>query len=125
MDQDQAQAFGHHLRSLREAAGVSVRGLAERLDIDKTKLIRMEQGKIASPRADLLGRIADELKIPASDLMAMAGYPTPRALPNLRPYMRAKYRDLPPEALDDIEAYITKLQAEHGASWPVNGEDET
>lgn len=124
MDENQAHAFGHHLRTAREAAGVSVRGLAERLGIDKTKLVRMEQGKVASPRADLLGRIADELKLPVADLFAMAGYPTPRALPNLRPYMRAKYRDLPTEALDEIEAFITKLQAEHGASGPVNGEDE-
>ena len=59
MDQDQAQAFGEHLRATREVAGVTVRGLAERLGIDETKLIRMEQGTIASPRADLLGRIAD------------------------------------------------------------------
>jgi len=124
MDETQARAFGEHLRTTREAAGVTVRGLAERLGMDKTKIIRLEQGKVASPRADLLGRIAEELHIPVADLLTMAGYPTSRALPNLRPYMRAKYRDLPPEALDEIEAFITKLQEQHGASGPVNGEDE-
>lgn len=125
MDEQQSLEIGAYIRARREDASLSTRELASRVGVDMAQIVRLEQGKVASPRADLLGRIADELKIPASDLMTMAGYPTPRALPNLRPYMRAKYRDLPPEALDDIEAYITKLQAEHGASGPVNGEDET
>jgi transcriptional regulator with XRE-family HTH domain len=125
MDEQQSREIGAYIRARREDASLSTRELASRVGVDMAQIVRLEQGKVASPRADLLGRIADELKIPASDLMTMAGYPTSRALPNLRPYMRAKYRDLPPEALDDIEAYITKLQAEHGTSGPVNGEDET
>ena len=125
MDEQQSREIGAYIRARREDASLSIRELASRVGVDMAQIVRLEQGKVASPRADLLGRIADELKIPANDLMTMAGYPTSRALPNLRPYMRAKYRDLPPEALDDIEAYITKLQAEHGASGPVNGEDET
>jgi transcriptional regulator with XRE-family HTH domain len=85
MDEQQSLEIGAYIRARREDASLSTRELASRVGVDMAQIVRLEQGKVASPRADLLGRIADELKIPASDLMTMAGYPTPRALPNLRP----------------------------------------
>lgn len=123
MDETQAKELGNYIRSAREAAGVSVRRLATIGDCDQAQIIRLEQGKVSSPKADLLGRIAEHLSLPIADVLTMAGYPTTHALPGLRPYMRAKFRDLPPEAVDEIEALIARLTQRSGRG-PVNGEDE-
>lgn len=123
MDETQAREFGTYLRTHREAAGISIRGLAAQVGIDQAQIIRMEQGTVASPRADVLGRIADVLDLPLADVLTLAGYPTTKKLPNLRPYMRAKYRDLPTEAVDEVEAFIEQLSRRHGHG-PAEGEDE-
>jgi transcriptional regulator with XRE-family HTH domain len=125
MDEQQAKELGSYLRSQREAAGVSIRSLAPEVGVDQAQIIRLEQGTVASPRADLLGRICDRLNLPLADVLTMAGYPTTKSLPTLRPYMRAKYRDLPPEALDEVEAFVAKLARKHGSPGPGAGEDET
>jgi hypothetical protein len=48
-------------------------------------------------------------------------------LPLPRPYLRAKYPDLPPEAVEQAERYLTRLMRQHGvvADGPAPGEDET
>lgn len=124
MDEDQAKELGRYLRRHREAAGLSFRQLAAAVDIDPAQLVRLERGGVAFPRADLLGRIASELRLPVADVLTLAGYPTSRQLPNLRPYMRAKYRNLPPEAVDEVEAFIEDLAKRHGGNGPASGEDE-
>ena len=123
MDDTQAAELGAHIRKNREAVGLSIRRLASLVGIDQAQIIRLEQGKVASPKADVLDRIAGEIRVPVADLLTMAGYPVTRSLPSLRPYMRAKYRDLPPEAINEVEDFVKRLQAEHG-SGPNAGEDE-
>jgi transcriptional regulator with XRE-family HTH domain len=125
MDETKAHEFGNYLQEQRQAAGVGVRELATAVGVNPTQIVRLEQGKVGSPKADVLGRIADVLRLPVADLLAMAGYPTSRTLPNLRPYMRAKYRDLPTEAVDEIEALVSQLRRRHGMTGPTDGEDET
>lgn len=126
MDNELAKELGTFIRTARNAQGLSTRELADAVGLkNMSQVVRLEQGQIASPKADLLGRIADVLHLPVADLMALAGYPTTTALPALRPYMRAKYKDLPPEAVDEVEAFITNLQHRHGLSnGPQHGEDE-
>ena len=124
MNDTRAKELGDYIRQARENAAVSIRGLAARVDINQAQIIRLEQGKVSSPKADLLGRIADELGVPVSDLLTMAGYPTSRELPALRPYMRSQYRELPPEAVDEVEALISSLTHKYGGSGPAPGEDE-
>jgi transcriptional regulator with XRE-family HTH domain len=124
MDDKQAKELGQYLRSHREAAAVSIRSLAAEIGIDQAQIIRLEQGTVAFPRADVLGRYAERVGLPVADVLTMAGYPTSRQLPNLRPYMRAKYRDLPPGAVDEVEAFIAELQQRHGHPGPSAGEDE-
>ena len=88
--------------------------------VDQAQILRLEAGLVASPKADVLGQIAELLAVPVADLYAMAGYPVPTKLPNLRPYMRAKFASLPTEAIADIEAVI----ARYSGPGPTNGEDE-
>lgn len=124
MDEKQAKELGAYLRKAREEAGISIRSLMARVGIDQAQIIRLEQGQVKSPRADVLGRIAEEIGLPVADVMTMAGYPTPRQLPNLRPYMRAKYRNLPLEAVDEVERFIEQLSKKHANTGPADGEDE-
>ncbi|GAB4078661.1 helix-turn-helix domain-containing protein [Nostocoides australiense] len=126
MNPDQAAELGKYLRKKREAYGISIRKLSHIVGVDQAQIIRLEQGKVASPKADLLDRIATEINVPVSDLMTLAGYPMARGLPGLRPYMRAKYKDLPPDAVEEVESFIARLQAKHGGRpGPTGGEDET
>lgn len=61
----------------------------------------------------------------AADVFALAGYTSPRQLPTLRPYLRAKYGELPEQAVRDVEAYLARLQQQYGTdSRPTDGEDE-
>jgi transcriptional regulator with XRE-family HTH domain len=124
MDERQATELGKYLRTWREAAGMNIRTLAAAVGVDIATVSRLEQGLFSHPRADVLGRIATALKIPVADVLALAGYPTTKDLPGLRPYMRAKYRDLPPDAVDEVERFIEGLTKKHRLSEPTDGEDE-
>jgi len=124
VDEQHAKELGSYLRRHREAVGLTARALAAEVGTEHTKIIRIEAGRFVYPKADLLGRIAETLKIPTEDVLTMAGYPTGKKLPNLRPYMRAKYRDLPTEAVDEVEAFVAELQRKHARPGPRDGEDE-
>jgi transcriptional regulator with XRE-family HTH domain len=39
------EKFGAHLKQIREAKGLSLRGLSSRCDLDSSKISRMENGK--------------------------------------------------------------------------------
>lgn len=126
MDPEQAQELGRQLRERREELGLSIRQLAARCGLNDVTVLRLERGEKGAPRADTLARIASELGLGASDLFILADYVTPADLPTLAPYLRTKYRDLPPGAVDDIEAYAARLADRHGVSLegPALGEDE-
>lgn len=124
MNNRQSNELGVYLRQQREAKGVSTRQLASEVGVDMAQIIRLEQGSVASPRADVLGRVAECLDVPVADVLTLAGYPTTKALPSLRPYMRATYRELPPEAVDEIEAFIKEIARQHVAEGPSGDEDE-
>lgn len=57
----------------------------------------------------------------------MADYVMPYDLPNFAPYLRAKYGDLPDEAVDAVDAYFTRVATDHGMNpyGPSPGEDES
>jgi len=121
-----AKQLGRYLRREREAHGLSARDLARRSGVPDSTIIRIEQGLIASPRPDKLSKIARALGLSLAEVYARADYTVPADLPTLRPYLRAKYRDLPPEAIEQIEQYAERLARRHGVnlSGPAPGEDE-
>src|SRR5689334_20639385 len=90
MDEKQARELGQYLKQHRESAGYSVRALAAEVGVDQAQILRLEAGQVASPKADVLGQIADLVNVPLADVYALAGYPTTRKLPNLVPYLRTK-----------------------------------
>lgn len=116
------------LRERRESLSWSANEVARRVGISNTTYWRIEDGQIASPKAETLQAIGEVLGISAGDLFASAGWLPEKELPTLRPYLRMKY-DLPPEAMREIEAQFDEIAKKHGISFdetsgPLNGEDE-
>jgi transcriptional regulator with XRE-family HTH domain len=117
------------LAKKRAASGLSIGEVARRAGVDIGTVSRIESGRIANPKPETLQAIGEVLGIPASDLFATAGWVPSRELPSIRPYLRTKYRQLPPEAMEEIEAHFEAVAREHGVSFdpnngPLNGEDE-
>ncbi|MCW2783993.1 MAG: putative transcriptional regulator [Marmoricola sp.] len=125
MDDTQAKDLGDYLRARRQELGLSTRALAAAVDVNMAQIVRLEAGQVSSPRAEVLGQIAKTLGVPVADLYVLAGYPTPRGLPNIRPYLRTKYDgQLSAEARNEIEAIIQRDLGIQDTSGPRNGEDE-
>ncbi|WP_068182393.1 helix-turn-helix domain-containing protein [Mycobacterium sp. UM_CSW] len=117
------------ITSKRVAAGLSTSEVARRAHVDKATVSRIEHGQILSPKAKSLQAIGHVLGIPASELFAIAPWVTPQELPTIRPYLRTKYRELPPAAVQEIETYFNDVARKHGISFdpndgPLDGEDE-
>ena len=117
------------LGSKRAEAGLSTAEVARRAGVDVGTVWRIEQGQIANPRPESLQAIGEVLGIPASDLFAVAGWVPSKELPTIHPYLRTKYRELPADAMEEIEAHFAAVAKRHGISFnqnegPINGEDE-
>lgn len=95
--------FAQTLRAARLRAGLTVRDLAEATGLTSSTISRLENGQIASPRPEKLVRLASVLNLSIDDLYAGAGYLAPHGLPELKPYLRAKYglTGRPAEQLDE------------------------
>jgi transcriptional regulator with XRE-family HTH domain len=122
----QAKKLGRQLRKRREQLGLSLRQLAERAETTDTTIIRIEQGAYAAPAPDKLARIAEALDLSLADVFALADYAVPDDLPSFQPYLRTKYRDMPREAVDDLNKAFTRIVRKHGydPEGPQRGEDE-
>ena len=127
LDEEQAAKLGNHLTHAREAVGMTKMGLGEQVGLADSTIYRIEQGQIAEPRPDKLKRICEALGLSTADVFAMAGYSAPTDLPNLQPYLRTKYKDLPPDAMEEILKHASKVAKRHGISMtgPAPGEDES
>ncbi|WP_305779070.1 helix-turn-helix domain-containing protein [Nocardia nova] len=120
--------LGRLLQLRREALGLSVREAARRADVDKGTVSRIEQGQIPNPRPENIKVIANVLRVPVSDLFAVAGWMPKGELPTLRPYLRTKY-NLTAEEMKDIERDFARIARGKGISFneydgPIDGEDE-
>lgn len=90
----------NHLRNARCSAKLSQKKLADAAGIDQAQISRMENGEMWASNSTL-GRIADELGIPVTDLLDIEGLTddpggrTPDSAPAIR-----KNRRLPPGLRD-------------------------
>ena len=126
MNHGQAKRLGEWLRERRHEAGIGTTELAKRIGINDATITRIEQGAIASPDPHKLRLISQELDLNLADVYAMAGYAAPTDLPSFQPYLRRKYRNLPDEAIDDLEEAFDRIIRRHGydPGGPRSGEDE-
>src|SRR5579859_528702 len=89
---DAPSTLGEYLRQAREQAGISQRQLASRVGVHNSYLARLESGENDNPSPELLQRFAEVLEVSSTDLLAFIGVKPPEGLPELAPYLRAKYR---------------------------------
>lgn len=127
VEHEQAVQLGRLVRSRRQELGLTIRQLAEQTDMNFATVARIEQGRFAAPAPDKLSRIAEALGLSLADVFALAEYAVPGDLPSFQPYLRSKYRDLPPEAVDDLNKAFARIVRKHGydPDGPQDGEDET
>jgi transcriptional regulator with XRE-family HTH domain len=120
----QAQTLARLLRERRAELGYSIRQVAGRADINLATIVRLERGEILTPQPDTLKALATALDLSVTDLFALAEWLPERELPNFRPYLRAKYKELPEEAVAEMETFFERLAKKHGMQGPADGEDE-
>lgn len=120
--------LGDFLTTAREALGISARELARRSGIHFSNVRRIELGEVSVPNPDTLRQLADALGLDLADLFAIAGYSQPQNLPAFTPYLRSKYRDLPPDAQDELAKAFEHITDKYGydpsTNGPRAGEDE-
>ena len=103
MNTDQTVQLIGLLSKKRAESGLSVNEVARRAKLPVSVVWKIEQGMIATPKAESLLAIGKVLGIPAIDLFAIVGWLPSDQLPSMGPYLRAKYRQLPAEALQELE----------------------
>jgi transcriptional regulator with XRE-family HTH domain len=111
------------LQRARQRAGLTAREVARRAGVDVGTVTRIELGQIARPTPDSVTAIGAVLGVSAADLFAAADWLPREELPTLRPYLRAKYRELPDEAVAEVEALLNRYTERYGGG-PADGEDE-
>jgi transcriptional regulator with XRE-family HTH domain len=121
-----AQRLGQFIHETRIKKQLSGRKLAELSGVANNTIWRLERGEITQPRPEVLISIGRTLSIPVADLYALANYPSPHALPSFVPYLRARYQELTPEQVAQLEGYFRALaeQSNICLEGPAPGEDE-
>lgn len=124
MNHEDMLRLGDYLRQHRQAQGWTTRRLAAAIGVDMAQIVRLEQGRVQSPHATSLAAIAEHLELPLADVFGLAGIAVPSELPSFRPYLRAKYRELPPDAVAELELRFQEIADKYGTDGPHDGEDE-
>lgn len=97
---NEADSLGAYLHTARTRAGLSLRQLATRAEVNYGYLARIENGERAKPAPDVLQRLADALAIDSAELFAFFGVKPGATLPPPRIYFRDKF------GVDEAEADI-------------------
>jgi transcriptional regulator with XRE-family HTH domain len=126
----QAHQLGDILRHRREYLGMSMRQVSATAGVNVATMSVLEAGTNLSPLPDTLKDVARALGLPLRDLYVIADWLEPDDLPPLKPYLRAKYRDLDEQSIDDLERYAEQLahkqhelhsRGNHGQHHHANG----
>lgn len=101
-----AASLAETIRRHRERAGFSQQGLAKEIGVPASTIFRLERAEVEAPDPDKLERIATALEIEPEELFAK--YPAPEKLPDMAPYLRAKY-GMSAEAVAEAEQFFSSL----------------
>lgn len=105
--------LGRLLSNARQEAGLTMRQLAERADVQLTVLHRLSNDEVQDPKPAQLIRLAEALELNAAELFLLAGVPVPTELPSVEALLRSEY-DLPQAALEearrDIDAIVARYK---------------
>lgn len=120
------QRLGEFVQKTRTEKQFSYQQLADLTGLARNTIWKIEHGKIAQPRPEVLNSLGRALSIPAVDLFTLANYPAPDALPSFGAYLRARYQDLGPAQVAQLEGYFAAIAKQSNLSLdgPEPGEDE-
>lgn len=110
----QSKKLGALVHNARSAKGVSLRTLADGVGVNFSLISYIEAGRVHRPEVRTLQRLSRALDIPLDQLYSLAGYNRPEGLPELRDYLKLKYR-LSERAIDEIENRFEQVQHGEGA----------
>jgi transcriptional regulator with XRE-family HTH domain len=123
----QVRTVGSVIRQRRQELGLTTRQLAELTGVAHSSIGRIETGAFAQPSIDKLRRIAGALQLDPARLLSLGGMEPPADLLPPLPYLRTKFRDLSPEAMDALSRDVIHVLRRHGidpGDGPAPGEDE-
>jgi transcriptional regulator with XRE-family HTH domain len=104
MTRPEETTLATRLRGLRELRGLSLRGTADPAGISAAYLQKLERGGVQSPSPHALHALAEVLRAPYADLMALAGYVVPEAPEGPRgPMLIAGERSAEPLEVDEAQ----------------------
>jgi transcriptional regulator with XRE-family HTH domain len=106
MSPKNAASLARAVRRHREAAGLSQSALAKAIGVPASTIMRLERGDVEAPDPDKLQRIAASVEIEPEKLFAV--YPAPDRLPDVAPYLRAKF-GMSAEAVAEAEQFFADL----------------
>ena len=69
----EAQEFGVRIRQLRKEAGMTLRELAAKVNIDFTYLSKIESGTVPPPSEKVISRLSKALNVGKDELLILAG----------------------------------------------------
>lgn len=116
MDEPSSRTLGATLRERRRSLDFSTKTLGEAVGVPSSTISRIETGSFKAPRPDKLARIAEVLRLPASEVFALAGYLTPHDLPEFSTYLRTKHPNLPDAAIERLSGQLRDVLSEFGLS---------
>lgn len=116
MNEPQSRALGASLRERRRFLNLSTKTLGAAVGVPSSTISRIETGSFKAPRPDKLARIAEILRLPAGEVFALAGYVTPRDLPEYATYLRTKHPDLSDGAIQRLSLQLREVLSEFGLS---------
>lgn len=105
------RTLGDTIRQARKAKGLSLRQLQDASGIEYSYIAYLEQGRFAAPNPRKLLMLAQTLELDIRQTFELAGYLGPAMLPDLIPYLKAKY-SLPERLARQVADYVATLQAE-------------
>ncbi len=79
---DTQTSLGAYLKSLREAAGLTLRAVEHEAGVSNAFLSQLESGKVRQPSPVVLHKLAEVYGVPYEMLMGKAGYPVPKSQKN-------------------------------------------
>lgn len=107
----QARAIASLLQGRRTELGLSMRMVARQTGLNIATISQLEAATNLSPQPHTLKAIARGLKLPVSDLYAVADWLPADELPTIAMYLRTAYRDLSEEAISEVEHLLHSLRA--------------
>lgn len=112
MTEAQAQKLGQMINAARQKKGLSLRDVANQVDISHIWLKELESGHYTDPAPDRLARLAELLDIDPVRIDRVNKDVLANSLPDVRTYFRAKDK-LSPEQLDEVEATMKRLRSKY------------